>query len=50
MSYQHCEHKRSFIYDRVNSNHANHLLQNDHKFDDRFYTLHLENNCMVLVY
>ena len=37
------EHKRSFINNKNNSTYSNHLLENQHTFDENFKILHVEN-------
>ena len=37
------EHKRSFINNKNNSTNSNHLLENQHTFDENFKILHVEN-------
>lgn len=37
------EHKSSFLNKKSNSNYANHLLEENHVFDDNYKILHIEN-------
>ena len=37
------EHKRSFLNNKNNSTYSNHLIENQHTFDENFKVLHVEN-------
>lgn len=42
------EHRRIFINDEVDSNHASHFSEDDHNFDDNVHLLHLKNKGPIL--
>ena len=42
------EHKHSFVYKKTDSTFANHLLEEQHSFNDKFKIVHVENKSKKL--